>query len=232
MNHQELTHYRRVQDAARFTMAEITSFIRPGVSEIEIANQCDALQRKAGVDYYWYQSLTALVLVGERTTLAISQTPYAPGERKVKEDDLVTIDLNPAINGYCGDYARSFYVEEGEPSRVPKKNPEFIQGTDAQLALHSLLMEIAEPQMTFNDLYQVISKETARLGFNLLDTIGHNIGRVSDMDQMYSIVAGSECVLGEAGFFTLEPHICLPGHHYGFKLENIYYFDGNKLHEL
>jgi hypothetical protein len=36
----------------------------------------------------------------------------------------------------------------------------------------------------------------------------------------------------EAGLFTLEPHIRLISGSYGFKHENIYYFEDETLHEL
>jgi len=51
----------------------ITEFIRPGINEADLVRQCDELQRKAGVDDYWYKSLPALVLAGDHTSLAIEK---------------------------------------------------------------------------------------------------------------------------------------------------------------
>jgi len=33
-------------------------------------------------------------------------------------------------------------------------------------------------------------------------------------------------------FFTFEPHISVKGSKYGYKKENIYYFEGDELKEL
>lgn len=230
MTPQELTRYRAVQNAARRTLAAMTGFIRPGLSEIDLVNQCDELQRAAGIDSYWYQSLPALVLVGERTPLAISRMPYEPGNTQATDNDLVTIDLNPAINGYCGDLARSYYIEQGVARAAPQRHAEFLHGAEAQRQLHALLKRIAHPDLTFNDLYQTLHEEIDRLGFEQLDYLGHSIGK--ETDQLVFIAPGSTRSLGEIGLFTLEPHIRLKQSSYGFKHENIYYFKGQALHEL
>ncbi|HEY3327149.1 MAG TPA: M24 family metallopeptidase [Novimethylophilus sp.] len=230
MTEQELKRYQAVQNAARRTLDEVTEFIRPGISEIDLVKKCDELQRAAGIDSYWYQSLPALALIGDRTTLAISRMPYAPDNIRAKENDLVTIDLNPAISGYCGDCARSYYIEDGETRRIPRRNAEFLQGAEAQKLLHALLKRTAHPDLTFNDLHQTLHEEIERLGFEQLDYLGHSIGK--ETDQLVFIAPGSNCLLGETGLFTLEPHLRLKQSNYGFKHENIYYFKGQALHEL
>lgn len=228
----ELDKFRMVQDAARYTLDAITEFIRPGISEIELVHLCDTLQRGAGIDSYWYKSLPALVLVGKRSTLAISREPYTPGDFRIQDTDLVNIDLNPAIDGYCGDYARTYYIEDGKVRRRPQLKAEFIRGDQAQITLHALLYRIARPELTFDGLLQVMQKEILHLGFEQLDAIGHNVQREMDRTGFDCMELGSSRTLGEAGFFTLEPHIRVLGGSYGFKHENIYYFDGPVLREL
>ncbi len=230
MKKQELNHYRAVQDAARFTLEAMAGFIRPGLSEIDLVEKCDALQRAAGVDSYWFKSLPALVLVGQHTPLAISRMAYRPSNLAVTENDLVTIDLNPAINGYCGDMARSYYIEKGVTRSVPLYQAEFRKGAEAQQSLHTLLRQIAHPDLTCHDLCQSLHEEIELSGFEQLDYLGHSIGK--DTDQLHYIVPCSTRMLGELGLFTLEPHICLKQGRYAFKHENIYYFEGRVLHEL
>lgn len=229
----ELDKFRVVQDAARYTLDAITGFIRPGISEIELVGLCDKLQRGAGVNSYWYKSLPALVLVGRRSTLAISRESYTPGSVRVQETDLVNIDLNPAIDGYCGDYARTYYIEDGKVARRPRQKAEFIRGDQAQITLHALLHRIARPELTFDALLQVMQKEILHLGFEQLDAIGHNVQREMERAGFDCMERGSIRTLGDAGLFTLEPHIRAIGGHYGFKHENIYYFDESaELQEL
>ncbi len=230
MNFKDLKFYQKVQDAARYTLDNITDFIRPGITEIDVIEKCDDLQRKSGINCYWYKSLPALVLAGEHTLLAISSTEYEPSNRPIQENDLVTIDLNPSIAGYCGDYARTYYVENGVARRSPLSNLEFIAGAYAQDSLHAMLLKVAHKDMTFNELYQLIHKEIERLGFEQLDYLGHVVQK--EMNNLDFIAPDITLTLIEAGLFTLEPQIRLVGGNYGFKHENIYYFKDERLHEL
>jgi Xaa-Pro aminopeptidase len=230
MDFEELKHYQKVQDAARYTLDAITEFIKPGVSEADLVSKCDELQRSVGVDGYWYKSLPALVLAGDHTTLAISRAPYVPSDTPIQENDLVTIDLNPSIAGYCGDYARTYYIEAGVARRTPQIDEEFMAGAHAQDYLHAKLMQVAHTEMTFNDLYQILRKEIDQLGFEQLDYLGHSVQK--DMRHLDFIAPDVTRSLGEVGFFTLEPQIRLKGGRYGFKHENIYYFQEHELQDL
>lgn len=225
-----LDGYRRVQDAARSTLDRVIEFIKPGISEVDLVSKCAEIQTELGVDGYWYKSLPALVLVGNRTTLAISREPYEPSNTLTKETDLVTIDLNPSIDGYCGDYARTFYIEDGVAKRDPATNEEFIIGAHAEKHLHEVLKKLAYPHMAFEEIYEVMRIEIDKLGFEHLDYLGHGVQR--DMNRLDFFTPGTTRTLEEAGFFTLEPQIRLKGGIYGFKHENIYYFQGACLKEL
>ncbi len=230
MDMEELKGYQKVQSAARHTLDNIIGFIRPGITEADLIRKCDEIQRKAGVDGYWYKSLPALVLTGSHTTLAISSTPYSPANTQIRDNDLITIDLNPSMAGYCGDYARTYYVEDGVARRSPQLNEEFIAGAYAQDHLHNKLLLVAHIDMTFNDLYQIMYEEINILGFEPLDYLGHGVQK--DMQHLDFIAPNITRTLGEAGLFTLEPQIRLIGGRYGFKHENIYYFKDKVLHEL
>lgn len=230
MDFEELKHYRKVQDAARYTLDSITEFIKPGGSEADLVRKCDELQRNAGVDGYWYKSLPALVLAGDRTTLAISRTPYVPSDTPIQEYDLVTIDLNPSIAGYCGDYARTYYIEGGVARRSPQFDEDFLAGAHAQEHLHTKLMQVAHAEMTFNDLYQIMCEEIDHLGVEQLDYLGHAVQK--NMQHLDFVAPDVKLTLGEAGLFTLEPQIRLKGCSYGFKHENIYFFNDRHLQEL
>ena len=72
-----------------------------------------------------------------------------------------------------------------------------------------------------------------RAGFINLDfsgNVGHTI--VKQKSERTYIKKGSSICLKEAGFFTFEPHIGIPGSPYGFKKENIYFFENGVLREL
>ena len=50
-------------------------------------------------------------------------------------------------------------------------------------------------------------------------------------DRVY-IEKGNVTKLADVKYFTFEPHIAFPDSKYGYKKENIYYFDENGLMEL
>ena len=50
-------------------------------------------------------------------------------------------------------------------------------------------------------------------------------------DRVY-IEKGNMTKLSDVKYFTFEPHIAFPDSKYGYKKENIYYFDENGLMEL
>ena len=60
--------------------------------------------------------------------------------------------------------------------------------------------------------------------------LGHSIVKTKG-DRIY-IEKGNKTKLGAVNYFTFEPHIAFPNSKYGYKIENIYYFDGDVLVEL
>lgn len=50
-------------------------------------------------------------------------------------------------------------------------------------------------------------------------------------DRVY-IEKGNKQKLSDVDYFTFEPHISIPRSKYGYKKENIYYFEDSKLVEL
>ena len=115
--------------------------------------------------------------------------------------------MNPTINGYCGDLARTYYIERGVARHTPQHEKEFISGAHAQNQLHTLLKQVAHPNMSFHELYQIMYKEINSLGFEMLDYLGHNVQK--DIQHLDFISANVACLLGDVGFFTLEPRIRL-----------------------
>ena len=68
------------------------------------------------------------------------------------------------------------------------------------------------------------------INLDFLGNLGHSIVKNKD-DRVY-IEKGNQCKLKEVNFFTFEPHIGIKNSVYGYKKENIYYFENDKLLEL
>ena len=224
----EIASYLHVQNIALRVLGEIVPYIKIGNRESSLVEVCAKLLAKYGASESWYHNLPALVLVGERTTLSISGANYQPSDIAIGATDLVTIDLSPVVNGYWGDCARSFVVESGKVI-PPGSDSSLAYGIRTETELHTLMKEIVTPETSMHELYSVISQSIETRGYKNLDfrgNLGHSIEKHLD-DRRY-IEASSQTTLGECDLFTFEPHIRRTNDPWGFKMENIYYFNNNK----
>ena len=107
------------------------------------------------------------------------------------------------------------------------------EGLMMEEQLHQELCDYAAPDTTFEEVYLHMNRLIREKGWINLDfagNLGHSIERRKE-NRIY-IEKGSAAKLGEGRLFTFEPHIGKVGTGYGFKKENIYYFDGGTLKEL
>jgi Xaa-Pro aminopeptidase len=217
------------QNIARETMRELHDFIKVGMSEKTIEEKALELMTEKGSNSWWYHGIGALVLLGKRSIESMSgHDCYSSEENCVAQNDVITIDIAPTVDGFWGDYARTIFMENGivAPEDAPS-DPLFRQGLDAEFYLHDKLKEIATPEMTYEALFLALNAEIIDLGFENLDIHG-NLGHSIEMDQKdrVYIERGNKRSFKDVGKpFTLEPHIRLKGGAVGFKRENIYYFD-------
>ena len=68
------------------------------------------------------------------------------------------------------------------------------------------------------------------INLDFMGNLGHSIVR-KKYDRIY-IEKGNQSKLGDVQYYTFEPHISVSGSKYGYKRENIYYFDKGVLREL
>lgn len=220
-----LNEHRDVQAVAKRVMHDLANTITTSDCERSIAARASEMLAEHGIRETWYYDCPALVLLGSRSTLSASGSTYVPAEEPVGDFNLVTVDLSPVQNGIWGDCARSFFIENGAARLLPS-SIEFLAGLQAEQALHAAMRGVVTPNTTFEELFQFANAHIQLLGFENLDfqgNVGHSI-ESSRADRRY-IELGNKQTLGMAALFTFEPHIRRKGGHWGFKHENIYYFD-------
>jgi Xaa-Pro aminopeptidase len=222
-----LEAHGHVQTIAKNVLAGLRETIVPGDSELTIATRAVEYLANRGITETWYYECPAFVLLGPRSTLSLSGRDYRPADEPAGMCNLITIDLSPSLDGVWGDCARTFIIEDGRCTLEPSF-PEFRRGIEVQGLLHESLRTLATPELTFAGLYSMVNHEIEKEGFENLDflkNLGHSIA--SHLDERCFIEAGNDMRLGEVPFFTFEPHIREKGSQWGFKHENIYYFDDN-----
>lgn len=187
-----------------------------------------------GADSFWYWDVGAFVFAGDETTISVSGTEYKTSDRIIGLNDIITIDLSPQNKEIWGDYARTIIIQNGEAVALEEiSNEEWRNGLLMEEFLHSELFKFVTSKTTFEEVYYHMNRvieEKGFINFDFLGNLGHSIVK-QKCDRIY-IEKGNHTCLGEVEYFTFEPHISVEGSRYGYKKENIYYFENGKLKEL
>ncbi|UTR14475.1 Xaa-Pro peptidase family protein [Salipaludibacillus sp. LMS25] len=104
---EEIAIIQKAVDIADAAFSHIQPYLRPGVKEIDIANELEFFMRKSGAVS---SSFDIIVASGPRSAL-----PHGVASDKVIEKgELVTLDFGAYYKGYCSDITRTVAI--GEPS--------------------------------------------------------------------------------------------------------------------
>jgi Xaa-Pro aminopeptidase len=226
--------YKKVQLIAKTVLDEIKDYINYESTEEEITENCKMLLLKYGIDQTWYYNCPALVLLGSRSCLSVSGREYVPANEKVGTENLITIDLSPIDGEIWGDCARSYVFENNKVvDNNEIKNTDLKEGLEIEKRLHEYFFNFVKPGMTFETIYQEMNKYINILGYKNIDFMG-NTGHTVEInrnDRQYFEKVNTK-IVPEDKLFTFEPHIKKIGGEWGFKHENIYYFEKRKVEVL
>jgi len=127
-----------------------------------------------------------------------------PGSKKLKDGDILNIDVTVIVDGWFGDTSR-MYVAGG----LSRKSERLIQVTHDSLMLG---IEAAKPGNTFGDIGHAIQSyvESQRMSV-VRDFCGHGLGTVfhAPPNVLHYGRPGTGPVLEEGMFFTIEPMVNL-----------------------
>lgn len=97
-----------------FDMA--TKFIKPGVSELDIANYVKSIVVEKGYELAWEETHCPAVFTGPDPA-----GPHSgPTDRKVERGHMINMDFGIKLNGYCSDIQRTWYVLKENETKVPQ----------------------------------------------------------------------------------------------------------------
>lgn len=207
---EEAQYMARAGEIADKTFAEIVKFIKPGVSEREIANKIKELLIELGGEEL---SFDPIVASGPNS----SKPHYNDDKRIIEKRDLVVLDFGCRYKGYCSDTSRTVFI--GEPTEEQKKVYEIClrATTEAKKAVREGITA-EEVDKTARD---IISKEG--YGQYFINRTGHGIGLA--VHEAPYIKSGNKQVLETGMCFSIEPGIYIPGK-FGMRVEDIVMVDG------
>lgn len=224
-----------MQNLNRATMKHLAENIEVGMPLAEVRSICEKFMLENGADSFWYWDIGAFVFAGDETAVSVSGREYQTSQRSIGSNDIITVDLSPQNKNVWGDYARTLVIQDGKVLDSVEEigNSEWRQGLQMEQHLHQLLVEKVTVDTTFEELYDSMNGIIAKCGFLNLDfagNLGHSIVKNKN-DRIY-IEKGNKAKLSAVKMFTFEPHIGVPGSKYGYKREDIYYFEEGKLKKL
>jgi Xaa-Pro aminopeptidase len=179
----------------------LLEYIKPGMTEKDIAKKIENYYREHSDGV----SFEPIVASGEN-----SSKPHAvPTERKINENDIITIDMGCKINGYCSDMTRTIFL--GTP-------------TDEQKYVYDLVLKNQIKSLnemkdgaSIKDISKIVTSNFALEGYDMAHGLGHGVGL--DIHEPPFIKEANDNTLKEKMVVTDEPGIYIPGN-FGIRIED------------
>ena len=184
---------------------EILNFIKPGVSEKQIASELEYYMRRLGADGLAFGTIVAS---GENS----SMPHHVPGDRIIKLGDLVTMDFGAKYQGYCSDMTRTIAV--GDISEEENKIYHTV------LEAHIKSMEAAKAGCSGKALDKIARDIIDAAGYQgcFGHSLGHSLGL--DIHEAPGCSPARDSILPANTIMTIEPGIYIEGK-YGVRIENM-----------
>ena len=150
------------------TLAEVAKIIRPGIKTIELDQVAETFIRDHGAvpGFKGYGGFpgTLCISVNEEVVHGI------PGNRELRDGDIVSIDCGTLMNGFYGDSAYTFAVGE-----VRKEVLLLLERTKKSLYL---AIEQAIEGKRVGDIGNAVQQYVEGFGYSVVrDLVGHGVGR-------------------------------------------------------
>ncbi len=196
----EIEKLRRSGRLARELLEEISKRVRPGVRTLDLEQFAEKrlAQLAARPAFKGYRGYPCCLCtsVNEEIIHGI------PSERRLKEGDIVGLDLGVILDGYHGDYALT--VPVGEISAATQR---LLRVTQEALRL---AIEKARLGNRLGDISATVQQYVEKNGYSVVrEFVGHGIGReLHEEPQIPNYgQAGHGPVLKEGMVFAIEPMV-------------------------
>lgn len=204
---EEVENICKAQRIAEAALDHIIGFIKPGVTEKEIALELDHYMLSHGAEALSFETIA---ISGANT----SKPHGVPTDKRVEYGDFVTMDYGAVVNGYHSDMTRTVAV--GAVSDEQKKVYDTV--LNAQLCALSVLksgLKCADADKAARD---VITE--AGYGELFRHSTGHGVG--IEIHEKPNLSPRSAATLETGNIVTVEPGIYIPGK-FGVRIEDMAY---------
>lgn len=223
----EIQMLRKAAKISKIVAESVPRLLVPGMTEIELAADLEAISRKAGssgmirLRAFNLEMVFGHVLSGPNAAVpSYSDTPtggsglypgfsQGAGSRKIRKGEIVSVDSMITWNGYANDQTRNFCI--GDPPPRLAKAYEFVR------SVHTRFAELARPGAVTGRLYETVLGWADEAGWApwfmggtdpRVNFVGHGIG--IETDEFPFIARGREMPLQQGMVFAFEPKIIIP----------------------
>ncbi|MCX7822560.1 MAG: Xaa-Pro peptidase family protein [Syntrophobacterales bacterium] len=204
----DVTELSLIRESLRLSekvMEEVYDFVKPGVTEREVAWFIEKRIKELGAQSVAFPPIVA---GGSRSAL-----PHAhPTDRELKEGEPIIIDMGARLNHYCSDITRTIFLRH-----IPERWERIydIVARAQMLAINAIKVGITGEELdrTARDLI-----EQEGYGECFGHGLGHGVGLA--IHEFPGIRKTSNITIGPGMVFTVEPGIYIPGEG-GIRLENM-----------
>ena len=191
----EIQTIQKAIEITEYAFNEILNHIKPGITEIAVANKLDFLMREKGATSV---SFDTIVASGKRSAM-----PHGvASDKQIEQGDMITIDFGCYYKGYVSDMTRTFAL--GDPGEELKKIHQIV--LDAQLKVN----EKAKAGITGKELDAVAREYITEKGYG--EAFGHSTGHGIGLEvhENPGINYRNEEPLVVGNVITNEPGIYIP----------------------
>ncbi len=191
----EVENIRFAQHISDMAFSHILDFIKPGVSEKDIALEIEFFMKKSGAESLSFDTIVA--------SGAHGAMPHAqPDRRLIQNGQFVTMDFGCVYNGYCSDMTRTVCV--GKASEDMKN----VYNTVLKAQTECLdILKAGVEACNVHNVAQRIIDERYKGAFG--HGLGHGVGL--NIHELPNLSPKNNGVLAENNVVTVEPGIYLSG---------------------
>ncbi|MFI3605797.1 M24 family metallopeptidase [Vagococcus fluvialis] len=193
---EEIAIVEKACEIADKAFSHILTYIKPGMTEIQVANELDFYMRSLGASSVSFETIVA-------SGLRSAMPHGVASEKVIEQGDMITIDFGCYYNGYVSDMTRT--ISLGEPSDKLREIYNVVKEAQQKV------LDVAKPGMTGVELDAVARDYIASKGYGEAfgHSTGHGIGLEIHEGPNVSKLAEKAFVPGN--IITNEPGIYLPG---------------------
>ncbi|MBQ8298915.1 MAG: aminopeptidase P family protein [Clostridia bacterium] len=180
----------------------ICKFIKPGMTEIQIAKEIDDFFVKNGASG---SSFDTIVGAGKNS----AQIHSTPTEYVIQNQDIILLDFGCVLDGYCSDMSRTIFV--GSPTDKQKEVYKLVQDAHYNATKKIRIKDVAKKADEYG------RKNIQEAGYDYAHALGHGVG--VEVHEKPLISYRSEEILEEDMVFTIEPGIYIENE-FGVRIED------------